>query len=114
MKNFNHRAAPRRRHQIIFRLNDLEYEPLRARAEQCGLTVNELMRALARTSDGRVSFQVTSRFDPLYIAQVKRIGNNLNQLVHNAHIFGQVSPQVETLCQEIHQVVLEAVKEEIP
>jgi hypothetical protein len=45
---------------------------------------------------------------------VKRIGNNLNQLVHNAHIFGRVSPQVETLCQEIHQVVLEAVKEEIP
>ena len=114
MREFNHRSAPRRRHQVIFRLNDLEYEPLRCRAEKCGLTVNELMRALARTSEGRVTFQVSSRFDPRYIAQVKRIGNNLNQLVHNAHIFGRVSPAVEVLCEEIHQIVLEAVKEQLP
>lgn len=114
MRNFNHRAAPRRRHQVIFRLNDLEYEPLRVKADQCGLTVNELMRAMARTSEGRITFQVATRFDPLYIAQVKRIGNNLNQLVHNAHIFGRVSPRVEKLCDEIHEVVLLALKEQLP
>ncbi len=113
MKNFNNRAAPRRRHQIIFRLNDLEYEPLRARAEQCGLTANELMRALARTHESRVNFQVSARFDPVYIAQVKRIGNNLNQLVHNAHIFGRISPRVEALCDEIEKIVVEAVQEQI-
>ncbi len=114
MRQFNHQAAPRRRHQIIFRLNDLEYEPLRFRAEKCGLTVNEFMRSLARTSEGRVVFQVSSRFDPRYLAQVKRIGNNLNQLVHNAHIYGRVSPRIEFLCEEIQQIVLEAVKEQLP
>lgn len=114
MRQFNHRASPKRRHQIIFRLNDLEYEPLRSRAEQCGLTVNELMRALARTSEGRVTFQVSSRYDPLYLAQVKRIGNNLNQMVHNSHIFGRLSPRLELLCDQIHQVVLEAVKDQYP
>jgi hypothetical protein len=57
---------------------------------------------------------VSSRFDPRYLAQVKRIGNNLNQLVHNAHIFGRVSPRLEVLCEEIQQIVLEAVKEQLP
>ena len=113
MKNFNHRAAPRRRHQVIFRLNDLEYEPLRFKAEQCGLTVNELMRAIARTADGRVHLEIATRYDPVYIAQVKRIGNNLNQLVHNAHIFGRVSPRVEKLCNEIQQIVLDSLKEQM-
>ena len=113
MKAFNRQATPRRRHQIIFRLNDIEYEPLRVRAEQCGLTPNEFVRALARTSDGRVNFQVASQFDPLYIAQIKRIGNNLNQLVHNAHIFGRVSPRLEMLYNDINDIVIHAAKEQL-
>ena len=114
MNTFNRQATPRRRHQVIFRLNDIEYEPLRVRAEQCGLTVNEFARALARTSDGRVTLQVANRFDPLYIARIKRIGNNLNQLVHNAHIFGRLSPRVEMLCNDIHDIVIHAAKEQLP
>ncbi|WP_411845634.1 hypothetical protein AAFN60_18625 [Roseibacillus persicicus] len=113
MKTFNRQSTPRRRHQVIFRLNDIEYEPLRVRAEQCGLTTNEFARALARTPDGRVTLQVASRFDPLYLAQVKRIGQNLNQLVHNAHIFGRLSPRVEMLCNDINDIVINAAKEQI-
>lgn len=94
--------------QIIFRLTENEYAELTAVAERAGLRVNELARRLARRGGHRVVVHTSRRHDPAFIAQVRAIGLNLNQLAHNAHIFGRVSPKIAEVCDEIRRVVLTA------
>ena len=98
--------------QIIFRLTENEYAQLHTLAERAGLRVNELARRLARGGGHRVIIRTSRRHDPAFIAQVRAIGLNLNQLTHTAHIFGRVSPKVAEVCEEIRRVVLGAAEAE--
>ncbi|MEO5958783.1 MAG: plasmid mobilization relaxosome protein MobC [Opitutaceae bacterium] len=97
--------------QIIFRLTENEYAELAAVAGRAGLRVNELARRLARRGGQRVVIRTSRRHDPAFIAQIRGMGQNLNQLVHNAHIFGRVSPKVAEVCEEIRRIVLTAAEE---
>ena len=98
--------------QVIFRLTENEHLQLQAIAERAGLRVNELARRLARDGGHRVVIRTSRRHDPAFIAQVRAIGLNLNQLTHNAHIFGRVSPKIAEVCEEISRVVLAAAEAE--
>lgn len=98
--------------QIIFRLTEAEYAQLEAVAERAGLRVNELARRLTRRGQRRVVIVTTKRHDPAFIAQVRALGLNLNQLVHNAHIFGRVSPKVADVCEQIRKLVLAPTEDE--
>jgi hypothetical protein len=97
---------------VVFRLTEAEYGQLEAIAARAGLRVNELARRITRRGRNRVTVQVTRRHDPAFIAQLRAIGNNLNQLTFRSHLTGEISPKVESLCDEIRQMVLEAVRED--
>ena len=96
---------------VSFRLTEAEYAVLEATACRAGLGVNELVRRLARRSGGRVIIHTTKRYDPAFIAQVRAIGTNLNQLTHNAHIYGRISPKIGEICDEIRRIVFAAAEE---
>ncbi len=96
---------------VIFRLTDEEYSRLEIEAGKIGLTVNELARSFARTPKGRITVNVTQQMNPAYIAQLKRIGNNLNQMTKNANIFGRPSENLENICHEIRSIIICAAEE---
>ena len=98
--------------QVIFRLTGDEYAQLEAVAARAGLRVNELARRLARRGRHRLVIHTSRRHDPAFIAQIRALGNNLNQIALRANLTGRVSPKVESLCDEIRRVVLSVVDEQ--
>lgn len=98
--------------QVIFRLTEGEYAQLEAVAGRAGLRVNELARRLTRRGKHRLVIETTQRHDPAFIAQIRALGVNLNQLTMRSHMTGSVSPKVESLCEEIRRIVLAAVLDE--
>ncbi len=104
----------RKSRQIIFRLTEEEYAQICAHAKQAGMPPNELARLLTKCVHKRVVIKTYPHLDPAYIAQIKRIGQNLNTLTKNAHIFKRVSPKVEALCNEIREIIENAANERIP
>lgn len=98
--------------QITFRLTEAEYARLEVVAGRAGLRVNELVRRLARRGRQRVVIHTTRRHDPAFIAQVRAIGINLNQLVKTAHLRAHVPAKVDQVCDEIRRLVLAAVHED--
>ena len=107
------RVPPKRSRVVSYRLTEAEYLKLDQVAQKAGLTPNELARSLARRAKGRITIKTTKQYDPAYIAQVKRIGNNLNQLAHNSHIFNRVSPNLEQLCEELREIIIHAAEEQL-
>lgn len=104
-------AATRRTHPITFWLTPDEFARLEATALQAGLRVNELARRVTCHGRQRVVIQTTRRHDPAFIAQLRRLGNLLNQLTMRSHLTGRVSPKVEVLCDEIRELVLRAAED---
>lgn len=103
--------AAKRTHPVTFWLNDEEFTQLEAAAQRSGLRVNELARRLTRRGPHRLVIQTTRRHDPAYIAQIRALGNNLNQIAMRANLTGRVSSKLENLCDEIRRLVLAAVDE---
>lgn len=99
-------------HQVIFRLTGDEYAQLEAVAARAGLRVNELARRLTRRGRHRLIIHTSRRHDPAFIAQIRALGNNLNQIAMRANLTGRVSPKVESVCDEIRRMVLSAVEGE--
>lgn len=104
-------AEERRSRHIIFRITAAEYDELCAAAAQAGLSPNELARRLTSKGRRRLVVNVSKRCDPAFLKRIDAIGNNLNQLVKNAHIFGRISPRVEILCMSIDQLVTQATED---
>lgn len=105
-------AEARHSRQVIFRLTDAEYEALRVQAERAGMPPNELARRLARCGPGTIVIKTYRHQDPAFLKRLDQIGNNLNQLVKNAHIFGRVSPLLEQVCATIDRLIDEALAED--
>jgi len=97
---------------VIFRLTQTEYDQLEALATRAGMRVNALAKRLTRQANRRIVIQLTRRHDPAFIAQLKAIGNNLNQLTFRSHLTGEISPNVEKLCDEIRRMVMSAIQED--
>jgi len=108
MKDFRRSAAPKKSRSIIFRLTEAEHALLSEEASKIGLTANELARSFARTPKGRISVKMHAQSDPAFIAELKRIGNNLNQLAKHANLYGDLPPQLEATCQEVRAIIVEA------
>ena len=104
-------TAERRCRQVIFRLTEAEYQRLSDKADLAGVAPNDLARNLTNKGGKSLVVKSVQRCDPAYLKRIEQIGHNLNQLVKNAHIFGRVSPRVETLCADIRQIILEAMEE---
>jgi hypothetical protein len=85
-------------------------------------TFNDLVRAsgLGRSDyvrqavlEGRVIVHKTGTADPALIAELNRIGVNLNQLTRTANTVGRVPPDLDRLCRVIEGVVMKAVVQEV-
>ena len=84
-------AAEKRDHRINTRWTLPEREEIRAAAMRCGLTQADYLRR--RVLGHRIPAGSARRADPAKIAALNsaalalsRVGNNLNQVVHAAHI----------------------------
>lgn len=67
---------------------------LEAVAARAGLRVNELARRLTRRGKHRLVIETTQRHDPAFIAQIRALGVNLNQLTMRSQRRGFVCPRV--------------------
>ncbi|MFD2257702.1 hypothetical protein ACFSSA_13545 [Luteolibacter algae] len=97
---------------VIFRLTDEEYASLHDKAVLAGLSTNELARRLTNKGKRKLVVKTHKRVDPAFLKRIDRIGQNLNQLVKNAHIYGRVSSQVDTLATTIDEIIHHALHEE--
>ncbi len=97
--------ANRKNRVVSFRLTAAEYTRIAHKSAACNLRVGDLARMLVLSRSESVNINVISQCDPAVIVQLNHIGHNLNQLVKNAHIFGQVSPEVNRICQTIKSVI---------
>lgn len=98
---------------VIFRLTEEEYESLHDKAVLAGLSTNELARRLTNRGKQKLVVETTKRVDPAFLKRIDRIGQNLNQLVKNAHTFGRISPQVDALATAIDEIIHEALHKEL-
>ena len=97
---------------VAFRLTEEEFNSLHDKAAQAGLSANELARRLTTRGKRKLVVETTKRMDPAFLKRIDRIGQNLNQLVKNAHTFGRVSPQVDALAATIDEIIHHALHEE--
>ncbi|MDB4438546.1 MobC family plasmid mobilization relaxosome protein [bacterium] len=104
--------AGRKVHTISFRVTEGEFIRLSHRASVVHLTVHQLARSLVLSRVKRLVVKTERRTDPMLVKQLYHIGINLNQLAKNSHIFGRVSPQVESLCVRIEALMDEVLDEQ--
>jgi hypothetical protein len=106
-------AEERRSRIISFRVTELEFDELAAIAARAGLPPNELARRLTLRRSKRVVIHTHRRCDPALLKRIDQIGNNLNQVVKSAHIFGRLPPGLEQLCEAIDALVTQAIDDTI-
>ena len=108
----------RRDRQLNFSLTGPELEALQARADQVAMRLVDYGRDLLlnrRASRRRAAAapeataRPLSKLERLNNIELRRIGNNLNQLVHWHHRYSQPAPQLlEPLLHAIRQLIDEA------
>lgn len=103
--------AARRRHVVRFRLTGDELAAVRARAEAAQMSPSAYMREAVLKA--RVTVRPPAPVPYRLIAELGRIGVNLNQLVRLAQTTGQVPAGLERLCRTIEETVLRAVDREV-
>lgn len=97
---------------VSFRLCEADYARLAYQAAVADLRINEFARRRVLQEQCSISITMLRQTDPALIQHLLSIGNNLNQLTKNAHIFGRVSPQVTTLCERIERIIDVAVDDD--
>ena len=97
---------------ISYRVTDSERAKLAQRAATSNMRINEFAKALALSKSDTLTVETTTRYDPMLINELNRIGTNLNQMVKRFHITGRVSPKMEALCGRIDALIDEALNVE--
>ena len=92
---------------VSIRLVEADYLRLKLDASWAGLSVSGLAEKLVR--DGRVTIEqsdIPAPLSPVLMAELKRIGNNLNQIAHavNSNLPPDVGFTSKTLAQLIQQL----------
>jgi hypothetical protein len=94
------------------RVTAAELAQIAERIRQAGIDQSEYLRWAALSA--RVEFSRTATADPMLIAELNRIGVNLNQMTRTANGAGRVPPELSRLCEKIEKLVLRAVEAENP
>lgn len=98
----------KRDRQLNLRLTAIEMEWVRGRARVCGMKPVDFGRAqlLAERPKRAVRRTPTAHLDPLFLAQISRVGNNLNQLTHCFHKGAMPAPsELGSLLQAIREII---------
>jgi hypothetical protein len=86
-------AQSKRDRQLNIALHHSEVEALQARADARGMRLVDYARAnLLTMRAAQVGVVVPSKLERLNLEQLKRIGNNLNQIARQLNGLGQVVP----------------------
>ncbi len=105
---------PRRRHRRGSKLAHLQIRVMlaelvrwRRQARRYGLTLSEYVR----TTMNHAKVRVVAVADPDYLAELKRHGNNLNQLMHGVHAGFPIEPaRVEAVLSSLHALYLREIE----
>lgn len=106
------RKAERRTRQINIKLTEREQAWLHGRAKASGMRPAEFGRdqLLADRHILRKPPETGRHLDPLFLSQLSRIGNNLNQLTRRCHLLNVPPPaSLEPLLQLIRDMLRKAV-----
>lgn len=96
-------AQSKRDRQLNIALHQSEVEALKARAEERGMRLVDYARAkLLTMRAASAAVVLPSKLERLNLEQLKRIGNNLNQIARQLNALGQVVP--EELTDTLHAV----------
>lgn len=93
-------SQSKRDRQLNIALHQSEVEALQARADARGMRLVDFARAnLLAMRAASMSVVLPSKLERLNLEQLKRIGNNLNQIARQLNALGQVVPDelAETL-----------------
>ncbi|MBB5353695.1 hypothetical protein HNR46_003956 [Haloferula luteola] len=101
----------KRRRVISFRTTVSEFARLSFNAQVADCPVHQWVRDRVIDEIRQPEITISSHVNPALIHELHYVGNNLNQLVKNAHIFGRVSPKVEELCSRVDRLIERALKE---
>jgi len=102
-------AAESRGKSIAFRVTPEEKASIDARAAQAGMMRSDFVREMAMT--GKVVVRQSKNPNFQLINELNKIGVNLNQLVHNAHIYGRMPKTLPGVLAEIERLVVQAAGE---
>ncbi|MBB5048550.1 hypothetical protein HNR60_003317 [Rhodopseudomonas rhenobacensis] len=100
--------------QLNFSLTAEELATLQARADAVGMRLVDygrgvLLKTRRSASSANNSVRPPSKLERLNNIQLRRVGNNLNQLVHWHHRYRQPLPaRLEPLLAEIRQLIQQA------
>ena len=92
---------------VSFRLTPDELAAVEARAKKAGLTRSDYLRRMALK--GKISVAPPARLDFKLVAELNRIGVNLNQMTRAANATGEVPPEVTRLCRRLETIITEAI-----
>jgi hypothetical protein len=97
----------KRDRQLNIALRQDELDELKARADASGTRLVDYARGvLLNMRVASYSIALPSRLDRLNHEQLKRIGNNLNQIARQLNALGQVStPELEACLEELRQLI---------
>ncbi len=89
------------------RCTPAEKASVAAQAAKAGVSTSEFVRSMA--IDGKVVIK-ESKADFALIYELRKIGNNLNQLTHLAHSTGKFSPKLEAVYQRLNDLLDQAIQ----
>ena len=100
-----------RQHHLRARLTADELAVFEERVRAAGVCRSDYIRQAALT--GRLAVAAPAKSNPALIAELNKIGVNLNQMTRTANANGRVPPELTRLCERIEALVMRAVEEEI-
>jgi hypothetical protein len=92
----------RRTRRLIVRLSDEDLAAIRTNAREASVSVSEYVRRVA--VEGRIVRMQESGYGMALASQLKRVGNNLNQLMPIAHLNGELPPELAAVCRQLEAI----------
>ena len=105
-----HPAGPRSR-QILIRVTDEAYAGLAIKARTAGLSVSGLCERLVTQGRLEVVSAAHAELHPAVFAELRRIGNNINQLAHAAN--GLLPPDVRMTVNNFNKLFQLLIRNEL-
>jgi Bacterial mobilisation protein (MobC) len=100
-----------RQYRLSVRVTADELAVLLDRVREAGVDRSNYLRQAILVT--RVSTSRTTKADPALIAELNRIGVNLNQMTRTTNGTGRVPPELIRLCEKIDRLVMKAIEQEV-
>ena len=100
----------RRTHQILFRLNDKEYQSLLEKVERSGLSREAFLRSMLEGKEIK-ELPPIQLFDVL--RELRQLNANMNQIALKAHSLNLIDAPYYEKCHKDLQAIVGEIKREI-